>query len=138
MRSLIFRTSSVFLLPALLVFSFVVLLRGHNEPGGGFVGGLLAASAFSLYALAYSVEEARRLLPLSLTTILGLGLSCALLSGAPAMFYGDPWFTGVWPQGLPAFGEVKFGTVMLFDIGVYLVVLSITLMMILSLAEDAE
>lgn len=138
MRSLIFRTSSGFLLPALLVFSVVVLLRGHNEPGGGFVGGLLAASAFSLYALAYSVEEARRLLPLSLTTILGLGLACALLSGAPAVFWGQAWFTGVWPEGLPTFADVKIGTVLLFDVGVYLTVLAVTCLMIFSLAEDAE
>lgn len=138
MRSLIFRTSAVFLLPALVVFSIVVLLRGHNEPGGGFVGGLVAASAFSLYALAYTVGEARRKLPLSLPMILGLGLACALLSGAPGALMGNAWFTGVWPKAIPTFGGVKIGTVLLFDIGVYLTVLAVTCMMIFSLAEDAE
>ena len=62
MNSLLLRTAARFLVTLLLLFSIFLLLRGHNEPGGGFVGGLVAAGAFALYGLASNVVEARRAL----------------------------------------------------------------------------
>ncbi len=62
MTSLILSTATRYMLPLLLLFSIFLLLRGHNEPGGGFVGGLVAAAAFALYAIAFDVATARRTL----------------------------------------------------------------------------
>ena len=62
MRSIVLRTATGYLLPLLLLFSVFALLRGHNEPGGGFVGGLIAAAAYALYAVGYDVESARKIL----------------------------------------------------------------------------
>ena len=62
MNSIILRTATRFMLPLLILFSIVVLLRGHNQPGGGFVGGLLATSAFALYAMAFGVPAMHRIL----------------------------------------------------------------------------
>ena len=86
-------------MPLLLLFSVFLLLRGHNEPGGGFVGGLVAAAAFALYAIAYGVERARRALLVKPLTLLGAGLLIALASGVPAVLRGQPFLTAQWALG---------------------------------------
>ena len=73
LTSPIFRTAARLLMPLLLLFAVFLLLRGHNEPGGGFVGGLVAAAAFALYAIAYGVDRARRALLVKPLTLLGVG-----------------------------------------------------------------
>ncbi|MEQ9246742.1 MAG: MnhB domain-containing protein, partial [Nitratireductor sp.] len=62
MRTLIFRTVAPYLTSLMILFSVFVLLRGHNEPGGGFIGGLIAASAFAIYGIACGVSPVRRAL----------------------------------------------------------------------------
>ena len=134
MRSLILRTATRYMLPLLLLFSVFLLLRGHNDPGGGFVGGLVGAAAFALYVLAFDVEAARRGLGIDPRTLIGLGLLTALASGMVGLVAGRPLLTGVWTQqAVPLLGEV--GTPMLFDVGVYLVVVGATLTIIFALAE---
>jgi multicomponent Na+:H+ antiporter subunit A len=128
----IFRTAARLLMPLLLLFSVFLLLRGHNQPGGGFVGGLVAASAFALYGLAYGMGQARRALLVRPLTLLGVGLLTALGSGMPAVLRGQPFLTAQW-----ALGPVTAGTPMVFDIGVFLVVSGVMLMMIFSLAEES-
>jgi multicomponent Na+:H+ antiporter subunit B len=135
MKSLILQTASRYLMVLLVIFSVFVLLRGHNEPGGGFVGGLLIAGAFALYALAYEAKEARRLLRLDPRTIIGLGLVTAAGSGLAAVWHGQPFLTGLWlPYPIPFLG--KLGTVFFFDLGVYLVVLGTTLLVLFTLEEE--
>lgn len=135
MSSLILSTATRYLLPLLLMFSVFLLLRGHNEPGGGFVGGLAAAAAFSLYAIASGVENARRMLWLHPRDLLGIGLTVALAAGLTPGVFGLPFLTGLWsPIELPAVG--KLGTPLLFDSGVYLVVVGMVLMIIFELAEN--
>lgn len=134
MNSLILRTGTVFILPLLLLVSIVILLRGHNEPGGGFVGGLTAATAMLLHMLAFGPEQARRLLPIAPETMIGSGLLFGLISGLPSVFVGLPAFTGIWTDFEPIKG-VKVGTPLVFDIGVYLTVAGVVLLMIFSIAE---
>jgi multicomponent Na+:H+ antiporter subunit B len=135
MNSLILRTAARFLL-TLLLFSIFLLLRGHNEPGGGFVGGLVAAGAFALYGLASNVAEARRALRVDTRTLIGVGLLLAFTSGALALLAGKPYLTGLW-WSIDLFGatRVELSTPLLVDIGVYLVVLGVALMMLFTLAE---
>ena len=128
----IFRTAARLLMPLLLLFSVFLLLRGHNQPGGGFVGGLVAASAFALYGLACGIERARRALLVQPLTLLGVGLSIALVSGLPAVLRGQAFLTAQWILGV-----VAVGTPMIFDVGVFLVVTGVVLMMIFSLAEES-
>lgn len=134
-RSLILTTAIRYLLPLLLLFAVFALLRGHNAPGGGFVGGLLAASAFALYAIAFGVAEARTLLVITPRWFIGLGLATAVGSGiVPPLFTGRPFMTGLWNDfRIPAIG--KIGTPFIFDIGVFLVVLGVTLTIVFTLAE---
>jgi multicomponent Na+:H+ antiporter subunit A len=128
----IFRTAARLLMPLLLVFSLFLLLRGHNEPGGGFVGGLVAAAAFALYAVAFGARRARKRLPVSPSALLGIGLLVAVAAGVPAAVRGQPFMTAQW-----ALSPVAVGTPAVFDIGVFLVVTGVVLMMVFSLAEEA-
>jgi multicomponent Na+:H+ antiporter subunit B len=135
MTSLILSTAITYLLPLLLLLSVYLLLHGHNSPGGGFVGGLVAAAAFGLYTIAHGVEKARRLFYLNPISLIGFGLLVTLISGFISIFIGYPFLTGLWSDlKMPALG--KLGTPLLFDTGVYLVVISVTLMIIFSVAED--
>jgi multicomponent Na+:H+ antiporter subunit A len=134
--SLLLRIAARHLFPLLLLFSVFVLLRGHNAPGGGFVGGLVAAAAFALYLLAYGLAAARRLLRVEPPLLIGLGLLFAAGSGLPAVAAGRPFLTALWGHAaLPAIGAP--GTPLLFDGGVYLVVLGIVLLMLFALSEEA-
>ena len=128
----IFRTATRGLMPLLLLFAVFLLLRGHNEPGGGFVGGLVAAAGFALYAIAFGVERARQTLRVRPLTLLGTGLLIALGSGIPAAVRGQSFMTAQW-----VLQPVALGTPAVFDLGVFLVVAGVVLMMIFSLAEEA-
>ena len=128
----IFQTGTRSLMPLLLLFAVWLMLRGHNEPGGGFAGGLAASAAFALFAIAYGVERARRLLWVRPMTLLGAGLSLALLSGLPATLRGQAFMTAQWMVD-----PVHAGTPLLFDLGVFLVVCGVVLMMIFSLMDES-
>lgn len=135
-RSLILRVTGYFLLPLLILFSLFLLLRGHNEPGGGFIAGLVAASAIALHLFFTDIRAVRKLLYLDPRDLMGWGLMIALLSGMPAIFQGLPFFTAQWATiAVPVLGPLKLGTPLLFDIGVYTVVIGTVLNIVLTLAE---
>ena len=114
-RSLILRVATRFLMPLMFVFSIFLLLRGHNEAGGGFVGGLVAASALMLYAISSSPSALWKLLPLDPRFIAGFGLLMSLLAGVIPILNGLPFMTGMWVENsLPVVGKV--GTPNLFDV----------------------
>ncbi len=137
MTSLILQTAARYLMPLMLLFSIFLVLRGHHEPGGGFVGGLVASAALILYAIAYDARTARHLLRSDPRKLIGAGLLVALTSGLISLLGGRPFMTGQWASfTLPGMGEFDVGTPLLFDIGVYLVVLGTTLTIMLSLAEQ--
>jgi multicomponent Na+:H+ antiporter subunit B len=122
-------------MPLLLLFALFLLLRGHNEPGGGFVGGLVVAAAFVLYAIAYGADAGRRALLVDPSVLLGTGLLVALGSGIPAVLLGRPFLTAIWMKvGIePAVFDV--GTPLVFDVGVFLAVIGVVLTIVFTLAE---
>ena len=136
-QSLILQTATRFLITLLLLASLFLLWRGHNEPGGGFIGGLVAAGAFTLYLIAFREEALRRMLRVPPRVLLGIGLSLALLSGLVALLASDAFMTGQWLSLYLGGGAapLKLGTPLLFDVGVYLVVIGFTLTIILALAR---
>jgi multicomponent Na+:H+ antiporter subunit B len=136
MTSIILRTATKGLIALLLLFSVFLLLRGHNEPGGGFVGGLVAASAYTLHALAYSVPSTRVALRIEPRTLIGAGLLIIGVSGLLPVLVGRPFLTGLWADIRPGGGVLDVGTPLIFDIGVYLAVLGVVLTIILALAEE--
>lgn len=117
MNSLIFRTTGRLILPAAIALSIYILLRGHNNPGGGFIGGLIAAAGIAVHALPRGRDSLTALLRVSPKVYIGAGLLLALLAGLPALTLAQPFLTHQWLA--PAFG---LGSTLVFDIGVYLVV----------------
>lgn len=138
MSSLILRTAARYLIPLLILFSVFTLFRGHNLPGGGFSGGLLAATAFALYVFAWDAASARRALQIDPHFLIGTGLLVSLLSGLPGLLTGTAYLTGKWIDIGLAKQKTAIGTPLVFDIGVYLVVVGASLMIILSLTEEEE
>jgi multicomponent Na+:H+ antiporter subunit B len=135
MRSPILSAAMKFTFPLIQLVSIFLLVRGHNEAGGGFVGGLVAAAGFVLLAIAQGVDASRRLLRVHSRTLIGTGLLVACASGLLPLAQGYPFLTGLWsPEGTPLFG--RLGSPMLFDAGVYLVVLGIVTLLVTTLAEE--
>ncbi len=122
MNSLILSTATRLLMPLILLVSIFVFFRGHNEPGGGFIGGLLAATAFALLEKAEGLDAARRALHFRPQSIAAIGLGCALVSGLWGGLKFGHFLKGVWPHLAEAYG-LPLGSIPLFDFGVYLVVL---------------
>lgn len=132
--SIILRQGASLLLPILLLFSVFLLLRGHNLPGGGFSGGLVAATAFALYALSWGIDAAEKLLRIPTRWLIISGLLVAAGSGLLALLLGLPLMSGLWwDQPLPVVG--KLGTPFVFDVGVYLAVVGVTLTIFFNLME---
>ena len=133
--SVIVRQGTYYLLPILLLFSLFLLLRGHNAPGGGFVGGLVAASAFALHAIAWDVPATQKVLRVSTGRLIATGLLVATASGLLGMILGMPFLSGLWwAQAIPVVG--KLGTPFLFDAGVYLLVCGVALTILFALMEQ--
>ncbi len=134
---MILRTVARWMLPILLLFSVFLLLRGHNLPGGGFAGGLVAASAIVLQRLAGDAATSRRLLRVQPQALLPIGLGLALASGLVPLVWGQPFMTSRFVYvALPGGTALELGVPTLFDLGVYVVVLGVVLLAILSLAEE--
>ena len=136
MSTLIFRTIAPYISALMVLFSFFVLLRGHNQPGGGFIGGLIGASGIAIYGIAFGVTEVRRALYFHPNALSGFGLLLSMIAGGMAVFAARPVLTGLWwfpeVQGM----ELPLSTVLLFDIGVYFVVLGSLAAIALSLEES--
>ena len=138
MTSLILRSTARYLTPLLLIFSVFLFWRGHNQPGGGFAGGLVAAVPFAIFSIAFGAAEARRVLHVEPHVLIATGLLTALVSGAAGLLVGDPFLTSSWGTlRVPGFPAVDLGTPVLFDLGVYLLVIGVTLYIIFAL-EEAE
>ena len=114
------------------MFSVFLLLRGHDQPGGGFVGGLVASIAFSLYAFVCGPQAARGLLRADPRAVGAVGLAAAIASGFVGSILEDaPFLTGQWG----AIGGLSIGTPVIFDVGVYLVVIGVVLTFVLGIKE---
>ncbi len=128
--SVILRTAARLLVPLILLFSVFLLLRGHNETGGGFIGGLVAGISFALYAIAYGTAASRESLRATPPRLMAVGLGIAVLSGVLPLFMGGALLEGLWVKW-----PLKVGTPVLFDVGVYLLVIGLTLMIVYELEE---
>jgi multicomponent Na+:H+ antiporter subunit B len=138
-NTVILHTAALFIMPLQLMFSVFLLFRGHDEPGGGFIGGLVAASAFVLYAFSFGAKPTRRILRAAPRDLLAAGLLLALASTIPAFIAGQPLLTAHWWElPLPGGGYLKLSTPLIFDIGVYAAVLGTIMTFVINLMESDE
>lgn len=137
-NTVVLHTASIFLLPLQILFSVFLLLRGHDEPGGGFIAGLVAAGAIVLYLFAHGVEATQKLMRIKPQDLLGIGLVLCLLSTLPGFFVAGNFMTALWWEFMLGEAEIKLSTVLVFDIGVYLGVVGTILTVVVSLTEAEE
>ncbi len=137
MNSFILTITARALVPVMLLFSLFLLFRGHNLPGGGFIGGLTAGAAFVLHVFAFGMKHLLAKLPIRPVKFIALGLLVSFLSGLPGLITGDGLFKGYWLSwDIPLLP--KLGTPFFFDVGVYLVVAGIVMVIIFpNIKEDS-
>jgi len=134
--SLILRTAVLIVLPLQLVFSVFLLLRGHDEPGGGFIGGLVASGALALYLYAFGAQSLKQLIRVYPKDLLAMGLLLGLLATVPSIFLGEAFFTAQWLNITLGDNLIKLSTVLVFDVGVYLTVVGTLVTIFIALAES--
>jgi len=131
MTSVILKTATRLLGGIVLMFAIYLLWRGHHQPGGGFIAALVAGTGFALVALVQGPSAVRRGLRIKPQHLIGSGMAVAIGSGVVAMLLRKPFLEGVWwPRD-----HGVIGTPVLFDIGVFLVVLGAILAVLLALEE---
>ena len=136
LRNSILPAAARLVIPVQYVFSFYLLMRGHNLPGGGFIGGLVLASALVLRAMVDPSRASKS----DQIVLTGIGLLVAVISAMLPWFGGGTFFTGLWGGEiwLPVLDTVKLGTPLLFDIGVFLVVTGVASKLLLVLMAQTQ
>lgn len=124
----------------IFAFSFYLFLAGHNNPGGGFIGGLMTSAAIVLLYVSYDMESIDKAISIDYTRFTASGLLIAVLTGLGSLLYDAPFLSHAFGHfDLPLFGpETELATAVLFDIGVYLTVIGATMTIILTIGEDVE
>ncbi len=138
-RSVIFEVGTRLVFHSMVVFSLYFLFAGHNQPGGGFAGGLMAGAALIVRYLAGGRYELGETIPLHAGYLLGVGLSIATGAAViPILFGGEALQTAVFDLVLPVWGEVHIATALLFDLGVYVLVIGLVLDVLRSLGAEID
>ena len=139
MSSLILRTANGIIFPLTLLFALYMALKGHNAPGGGFIGGLIAAVALVLYRMSHGHKAMQRLMPIHPRVVVAVGLGIATLTGIVPLFFGEPMLRSVAPYINLGVGDpVHMPSALFFDLGVLLVVIGVSVGMIVRLGEEVE
>ncbi|WP_227397128.1 Na(+)/H(+) antiporter subunit B [Jeotgalibacillus aurantiacus] len=121
----------------IILFSINLFFAGHYTPGGGFIGGLMTAAALVLLLLAYDVKTLNKVLPFNYQVMTAAGLLIAVLTSAGALLFNEPFLTHAYDYfDLPLLGKTSLHTAVLFDTGVYLVVIGITMTIIQTIGES--
>lgn len=138
-RSLILDTTTRFVFDATIVLSAYLLFAGHNQPGGGFVGGLVAAAAIALRYIAGGIDDVRSLVKVRPWTFLAVGLAVAVGTALVPLALGDGPLNQQAFEWHPALlGKVKVTTATVFDTGVYLIVVGLVLMIFEGLGDESH
>lgn len=133
----ILQTATKILTFIILAFAVYILLAGHNHPGGGFIAGLITASAFVLLYIAFGQPFVRGVLPVDFKKVGAAGVMISLLTGSGSILFGAPFLTQTFATvHLPVFGETHLATAVLFDLGVYFAVVGTMMTIISTISED--
>lgn len=121
----------------ILTFSVFLFFAGHNNPGGGFIGGLMTASGLVLLYLAYDIETMKSVIPIDYKKLAAVGLFLAVATGIGSFLFKVPFLSHTFAyKYLPILGKTELATVLIFDLGVYFTVIGVTMTIILTIGED--
>ncbi|WP_411953224.1 Na(+)/H(+) antiporter subunit B [Alkalibacillus sp. S2W] len=138
-NDIILKTMTQLITFILIGFSIYLFFAGHNAPGGGFIGGLMTASAIILMYMTYGYEKVSKILPINFTTLFIVGVGIAALFGVGSFIFGEPFLSqnAAYFQ-LPILGKTHLSTALIFDFGIYLAVIGVSMTIILTIATDSK
>lgn len=126
----------------ILALALYIFFAGHNDPGGGFIGGLMTAAGLVLLYLAYDIKLMGKVLPVNFIQLTAVGLFIAVLTGMGSFIFGAPFLSHTYDYfSIPLLGngeDTELATAVLFDIGVYLTVIGVTMTIITTIGEDTN
>ncbi|HDB6448188.1 TPA: Na+/H+ antiporter Mnh2 subunit B [Staphylococcus aureus] len=134
-NDVVLRTVTKLVVFILLTFGFYVFFAGHNNPGGGFIGGLIFSSAFILMFLAFNVEEVLESLPIDFRILMIIGALVSSITAIIPMFFGKSFlsqYETTWL--LPILGQIHVSTITLFELGILFSVVGVIVTVMLSLS----
>lgn len=133
------RTVVQFVAFIILTIAVYLFFAGHYTPGGGFVAGLVLASAVVLLYITFDTESVRKGLPIDFKVVSAIGVSLALLTGVIPMLFGQPFLKmSSVDVHFPFIGTKSLATVMVFELGVALTVVGVVMTIILSISEGSD
>lgn len=136
-NDVILQTISKVVVFIILTFGIELFFAGHNNPGGGFIGGLVLSSAFVLLFLVHDIETVQEGIPVDFKKVAATGVFFAVGTGVIAVLFGNAFLTQNFVTiDLPVYGPTEFATVLLFELGVALTVVGTVVTIILSISED--
>ncbi len=143
MSTLIFRNAAKVLVPLSLLFAMFIYFKGHQSPGGGFVAGLVAAVALIVHRMSYGARSMNRMLPFPERSFIAIGLFLALSTAVVPLLFDQPFLTSYHGSiALPGNNgrayTIEWASVMVFDLGVFMVVTGVVVGMINTLSEELE
>lgn len=134
---MILQTTTKIVLFIILIFSVFIFFTGHYTPGGGFIGGLLTSGAIVLLLLAFDLKTIKKILPFNYMYMIATGLLFSIGTGAGAMLFNVPFLTHAYTHiDIPILGELSLHTATIFDLGVFLVVVGVTMTIIQTIGGD--
>ncbi|MFO7939049.1 MAG: MnhB domain-containing protein [Bacteroidales bacterium] len=136
MNSVILQIASRIVRTLLILFALIALLRGHNHPGGGFIGGMLAGLSIAYRGFAYNITAANEMIKFKPHNYLALGLIIVLVSVIPSLYLDDFFMQGEWVTLAIGAWHLKIGTPLVFDIGVFFVVIGVSVLFLFSLKRQ--
>jgi multicomponent Na+:H+ antiporter subunit B len=137
MNNVILRTITAVVVPIIALFSIQLFFAGHYYPGGGFIGGLMAAGAIVLLLLVFDIRTVRTMIPINYQWLIGTGLLFAVGTSASSLLFNSPFLTHAYRYvHLPLLEKTSLHTAVLFDTGVYFVVVGVTLVIIETIGES--
>ncbi|MGM1045031.1 MAG: Na+/H+ antiporter subunit A [Bacillota bacterium] len=136
-NDVILKTISKVVIFIVLTFALYLFLAGHNSTGGGFVGGLMTASALVLLSMAFGMNVSQKMIPVNFRTVTAIGLLLAYFTGMGSFLFDMPFLSHAFGHfELPLLGDTELATALLFDMGVYLAVVGVTMTIIYSIGRD--
>ncbi|WP_079476876.1 Na(+)/H(+) antiporter subunit B [Marinococcus halophilus] len=136
-NDVILQTVTKFISFLIFLFAIYIFFNGHQEPGGGFAGGLMTSAALVLLLLAFDMDTIRRAMPIDYKTMIAIGLVFGVGTGVGSFFFSTPFLSQTFGYfHFPVLGELELTTTLAFDLGVYLTVVGATMTIIQTIGED--